>query len=294
MSLQEEKANPDKLPLVTRGSEPTSSATKANRLKTGKRPRPTGLNRSVTRALDLLRDVAHSRTAQSFVELQKQHKVPKATLHKLLFTLEALDFIRRDEDTGKYYLGLVAMEVSAAGAAGPGDLATMLRPVLRKLVGETNETCHLGILQGDEEVILSRIEPEEQVVRLAPQIGRRHPAYASAGGLASMAQKLDEDLIRNIPEQLRQLTCKTIKTRTELLARLDQVREAGYALDLEESYQGVHCVGVAVAAANWPVVHLSLSIPLQRAPMERLQALVQPLKAAAEEIERILLATQRE
>lgn len=225
------------------------------------------------------------------MDLQKSHRVPKATLHKLLFTLEALRFVRRDEDTGKYTLGLAAMEVSAAGAAGPGDLAMMLRPVLRKLVEQSNETCHLGILHGAEEVILSRIDPEQQVVRLALQIGRRHPAYASAGGLASMALRMDEAVFNGLPERLPQLTENTIKTRTELLERLDQIRTQGYALDLEEAYLGVRCVGVAIAAPNWPVVHISLSVPLQRAPIERLHELTKPLLAAAVEIENILRVT---
>ena len=146
-----------------------NATAKGARTKSGVRARPAGLNRSVTRALDLLRYVAHAPAPQSFVDLQKHHRVPKATLHKLLFTLEALDFIRRDEDTGKYSLGLAAMEVAAAGAAGPGDLAMILRPVLQNLVQESSETCHLGILNGEEEVILSRIEPEKQVVLLAPR-----------------------------------------------------------------------------------------------------------------------------
>ncbi len=256
-------------------------------------PRPSGLNRSVTRALDLLVDVAHSSLPVSFVDLQKNHRVPKATLHKLLFTLEALRFVRRDEETGKYSLGLAAMEVSAAGAAGPGDLAMMLRPVMRSLVEETHETCHLGLLNGLEEVILSRIDPEQQVVRFAQQIGRRHPAYASAGGLASMALRLDETILRSLPEELPQLTEYTISTRTQLLERLDEVRAAGYALDMEEAYLGVRCVGVAVATPNWPVVHLSFSVPLQRAPVERLHELAKPLLTAAAEIERILTVTPR-
>jgi len=108
-----------------------------------------------------------------------------------------------------------------------------------------------------------------------------------------MALKLDESLITGMPEQLRQLTKNTIKTRTELLARLDEVRKTGYALDIEEAYPGVHCVGIAVAVPNWPVVHLSLSIPLQRGPIERLHSLATPLKEAASEIERILTATPR-
>ena len=255
--------------------------------------RPAGLNRSVSRALDILTDVAHSSTPQSFVDLQRHQKVPKATLHKLLFTLEALHFVKRDEVTGKYSVGLAALEVAAAGAAGPSDLPVLLGPTLQSLVEENSETCHLGILHGGEEVILKRIDPREQVVRLAATVGRRHPAHASSGGIASMALSFIDENIDLLPEKLTALTENTITTREQLRERLAEVREKGYALDLEEAYIGVRCVGVAVAVPNWPVVHISFSLPLQRATIDRLRALAKPLTAAAKEIEKILSVTPR-
>ncbi|ACP21586.1 putative transcriptional regulator (plasmid) [Sinorhizobium fredii NGR234] len=266
---------------------------KAEPASPGGNKRPAGLNRSVSRALDLLLDIAHNPYPQSFVDLQHQHRVPKATLHKLLFTLEALHFIRRDQETGKYSVGLAALEVAAAGAASPADLPFLLKPILEKLVEENNETCHLGILQGGEEIILKRLDPLEQVVRLALTVGRRHPAYASSGGLASMALSMTDADLEAFPEALPQLTENTIKSREELRERLAEVRAKGYSLDMEEAYIGVRCVGVAVAVPNWPVVHISFSLPLQRAPVERLRALAKPLLAAAKEIEKILSVTPR-
>lgn len=252
------------------------------------RSRTTRVNRSVARALQIMLDVARSPKPQSFVDLRKRHEVPKATLHKLLVTLETLNFLRRDEETGKYSVGLAAMEVFAGGAANPEDLRSILAPVVQKLVQDWNETCHLGILVGTEEVILKRLDPPEQVVRLATLIGRRHPAYAAAGGLAAMAATFDEAMLAKMPETLPQLTKNTIKSREELRSRLEEIKKKGYALDLEEAYIGVRCVGVAASVPGWPVVHLSFSLPLQRASLERLRELAKPLLAAAKEIEKIL------
>ena len=103
---------------------------------------------------------------------------------------------------------------------------------------------------------------------------------------------IDED-IDLLPEKLTALTENTITTREQLRERLAEVREKGYALDLEEAYIGVRCVGVAVAVPNWPVVHISFSLPLQRATFDRLRALAKPLTAAAKEIEKILSVTPR-
>ena len=104
MNLQERKAPKGKsIPPSGEGGG-AGADSKTIRVKPAARARPAGLNRSVTRALDLLLYVAHSPAPQSFVDLQKHHRVPKATLHKLLFTLEVLNFIRRDEDTGNIHL----------------------------------------------------------------------------------------------------------------------------------------------------------------------------------------------
>jgi DNA-binding IclR family transcriptional regulator len=223
----------------------------------GPRPRPLTINRSVARALRLLLDVAHGSNSLSFAEFQTRHKLPKATLHKLLATLESMHFLRRDPVTGKYSIGVAALEFSSGG----------------------------------EEVMLQRLDPPNQIVRIGAIIAHRHPAYATAGGLAALAVTPDKSCIDSLPAEFPPRTKNTVKTREELLERLDEIREKGYSLDLEEAYLGVRCVGVAVAVPPWPVVHVSFTLPLQRAPLERLRTLAKPLMAARKEIQKILSVT---
>jgi DNA-binding IclR family transcriptional regulator len=251
-----------------------------------------GLNRSVARALNILLEVAHSEKPKSFVDFQKELRLPKATLHKLLYTLERLNFLRRDDDTNKYSMGLAALEIAAGGGVRPGDLRSALDPVLRRLVEEWNETCHLGVLDGSEEIILDRLDPPRQVVRLATKVGRRHPAYCSAGGLASLAARNDDETyLASLPEELPAVTKHTMRSRVDLRARIREVREKGYALDLEEAYPGVRCVGVAVSVPGWPIVAISFSLPLQRASIERLRELSKPLLLVAKQVQRLLELT---
>lgn len=244
-----------------------------------------GVNRSVARALQILLDVAHSPRPQSFVEFQTRLKLPKATLHKLLYTLETLGFLLREKETGRYSIGLKALELSASATARPSDIHSVISPVLRRLVEEHDETGHIGVLDGTEEILLERIDPPCQVVRLA--IGRRHPVYGSSGGQAELAAR-GEAALSELPEKLKPLTKNTIKTRKELLQRLQEIRAKGYALDMEECYPGVRCVGVAIDVPGWPVASISFTLPRQRATVERLRELAKPLLAAKQEIEAIL------
>jgi DNA-binding IclR family transcriptional regulator len=204
--------------------------------------------------------------------------------------LEHMNFLQRDVDSGKYVVGLATLEL-AAGATLHGDLRSVVAPILVKLVRQWNETCHLGILDGENEILLQRLDPPEQVVRLATQIGRRHPAYASAGGLAALALPPGQVVVDQLPDVLPQVTKNTIKTRVDLEARLNEIRTKGYALDMEEVYPGVRCVGVSVSVPGWPTVAISFSLPRQRASLERLRMLAKPLIAASKEIEALLAVT---
>jgi IclR family acetate operon transcriptional repressor len=252
-----------------------------------------GGNHSVARALTILIEVARSPTSLSFVDLQKRLSFPKATLHKLLLTLEKTKFLRRNSETAKYSIGISAMELTAASRVRPGDLRSVLDSILHNLVDEWNETCHLSVLDGGDEIVLDSLNSLHQVVRLATVIGGRQPAYVGAGGLGALALLPNDEVLARLPAKLRPFTKNTIRTRTQLLARLNEIREKGYALHLEEAHMGVRCVGVAVAVPGWPIFALCFSLPLQRASMERLRELAKPLMAAAKEAESILRLTPR-
>ena len=247
-----------------------------------------GLNRSVARALQLLLEVARADKPLSFMDLYKRLALPKGTLHKLLYTLEALNFLRRDEESGKYSIGLAAIELNARGPACPVDLRSVLDPILHRLVEKWHESLVLCVYDDGEEIILDRLDPPFQVVRVTTEMGRRHPAYATSGGLAALALLPEKVALRGLAANLDTITKNTVKTRKALRARLQEVREKGYAVDMEEAYIGVRCVGVAVSVPGWPIVTVSFTLPLQRAGIERMQMLSQPLLEATEEIESAL------
>jgi len=276
---------------------PAKSVSSDDRPKGRSRPKksstgslPAGVNRSVARALEILMDVARSPKPQSFVDFQRKLKLPKATLHKLLFTLETQRFLHRDEASGRYSMGVATLELSTGGATRSADIRGIISPFLQRLVDENNETANMGVLDGDEEILLERIDPPNQVVRLS--IGRRHPAYGSSGGRAALAAR-GSAIVAAMPERLKPLTENTVKTRRELVAQLKDIRTQGYALDLEETYPGVRCVGVAIDVPGWPVASIAFTLPLQRASVQRLHELAKTLLAARKEIETILALTPR-
>jgi DNA-binding IclR family transcriptional regulator len=149
------------------------------------------------------------------------------------------------------------------------------------------------VLDGFDEVILRRIDHARQIVQVAPQVERRHPAHSTSGGLAALALMGQCEVQQIVPGQLFQRTPNTIQTQEALFARLGQIRADGYSLDMEEAYLGVRCIAVAIEAPGWPIVTISFTLPLQRAPVEHLVSLTGPLQTAARQIRDILIVTPR-
>ena len=245
-------------------------------------------NRSVARALGILFVIARSKKPLGFSQLSRCLGLPKGTQHKLLYTLETMNFLIRSTETGKYSIGFAALEIAAGARQQTGNVRAILSPLLQKFVEKWSETCILSILNDGFEIIVDRIDPQDQPVRALAMIGGRQPAHAGAGGLAALATLTDSEVGEMLPGKLEIYTENTVRTKRQLRERLDLIRADGYAIDMEEAYLGVRCVGVALVVGNWPIVMINMTMPVQRASEARLHQLAEPLLVLAEECTKIL------
>jgi IclR family acetate operon transcriptional repressor len=74
--------------------------------------------------------------------------------------------------------------------------------------------------------------------------------------------------------KLKKLTPNTITEMPRLLEELGRIREQGFALDNEETFPGIRCVGAPVRDAGGSVVAaVSVTVPAQRMSDERVREL---------------------
>ena len=87
-----------------------------------------------------------------------------------------------------------------------------------------------------------------QPVRLTSEIGRRLPASCTATGKAALAALDDSELERRFTGvgRLPAFTPRSHRTVKALLADIRDVRRRGFAIDDEETMEGVVCYGVAI------------------------------------------------
>jgi DNA-binding IclR family transcriptional regulator len=194
---------------------------------------------SVDRAIDLLLAVAAADpTAAGVPALARACGLNRATAWRLLKTLQARGMVTVDEATGRYSLGLTAVELG--GAAGPDALIAAARPVLERTCRQTGETASLAMPGMGGLTYVDEVTPA--AVLTASWLGRSVPLHATSTGKALLAFLPAERVRRVLAEELPAFTDTTVTTPGELAAELTATRARGYgtcAGELESSLYGV-------------------------------------------------------
>ncbi|HLS55865.1 MAG TPA: IclR family transcriptional regulator [Zeimonas sp.] len=207
-----------------------------------------GMVPAVERAVRLLDHLAGQRRPQPLADLSKALALPKSSLHGLLHTLVALGLATRT-DRGEYALG--AKPVQWAGAFGRQsgvvdafDAAADQLPALRE------EAIMLAVLDGTEVLYLA-CRPGTRALAVNFRVGGRFPASCTSSGkalLATLPAKRVRELLGGRP--LPRLTRHSVGSVAALLRQLERFRTQGFAVDDEETAEGMHCFGAPVFAAG--------------------------------------------
>lgn len=238
----------------------------------------------VDRAFALLDVLATSEQNLGGRELSARLALRKSTVHRLLMVLEQKGCVERSQATGKYHLGSKLFELGAR-AFVTLDLRDAVRPYLERLVAETGETAHFGILRQGEVVSLFNVR-SPRALAMPSTIGRRIPAYCTSLGKAILAFNPDGKLKSLIEElQFRTHTRNTIVRPSSLVAELKRVRQRGYAIDNEEFEEGLKCIGAPVRNYFGDILGaIGIAGPVFRLTKGRMSAVTKCVVNAAEEL----------
>jgi DNA-binding IclR family transcriptional regulator len=191
--------------------------------------------------------------------------VAHSTAHRLLAMLAYHGFVQQDRDSRVYLAGPALVEIGLAAVRNM-DIRLHARPVLEELAGRYGETVHLTVLEAGKVRYLDAVE-SSRALRVAARTGTALAANCTASGKAMLAALPAPELAARFPDgpALPALTRHSITSRRQLGDELAVVRERGFALNHEESEDGVASVAVAVLdGRRAPVAALSVSAPVSR------------------------------
>jgi DNA-binding IclR family transcriptional regulator len=210
--------------------------------------------------------------------------VASSTAHRLLSMLQYRGFVRQDPVSKAYHPGPALARVAFA-VFSRIDVEGAAKPVMRQLSERLKESVHIGILDGSNVRFIAATEGPA-AVRVASRLGRTMPAHCTSTGKALLARLSDTEIDQLYPEEeLVRVTPHSVATRTELHTELERIRKQGYAVNREQSEEGVASVAVPILTrAPGMLLALNVSAPVHRLRNSQYQAVAALLVESAREI----------
>jgi IclR family acetate operon transcriptional repressor len=231
---------------------------------------------SLERAFLLLELMAEDGGEVALSRLAVDSGLPLSTIHRLVRTLVARGYVRQ-LPSRRYVLGPRLIHL---GESSSRTLGTWARPHLSSLVDAFGETANLAMLDGDRVVYVAQV-PSRHSMRMFTEVGRRVHLHCTGVGKALLSQ-LPPETARELLVRggMPRRTPLTVTDPDEMLARLPQIAEQGYALDDGEQETGVRCVAVPVPGGPL-MTAISISGPEGRVSMESVPQVVHLLQTTA-------------
>ncbi len=239
---------------------------------------------AIERAIRILEALARSQRGLTLSEIGRCFGIPKSSTHHILGTLESFGYLHKHELTRRYRLGLRFISLSRHAIEGLG-IREEARPALLKLCRRAGLAVHLAVLDGDEAVIVEKIE-SLGATRVASWMGRRLALNCTALGKSLIAYLPEEEIeIRFRRRGAVRHNQRTIAAVRRLREELALVRRRGYAVDDEEDEIGIRCLGAPVFGRDGKTVAaISVAGSAQEIPRSRFEKLGWAVQQAAREI----------
>jgi DNA-binding IclR family transcriptional regulator len=226
--------------------------------------------------------------AQGISEISEALDLNKSRVFRILNTLEQHHFVQRDPETKQYRLG-VALMVFGETARKRLEVVQVAASVLDALAEQSEETVHLGVLDGDESVCVAR-RVSAQSVRLYAEVGRRAPLHVGGVPKVLLAYLPAEDRHRILQRStLPRITEETVVDPDALERSLAQIRRNGYNVAVGDLDPAVHSIAAPIRDhAGRVVAAVSVAGPSHRFPPAKVEATIQLVCQSAAEISRLL------
>jgi IclR family pca regulon transcriptional regulator len=230
---------------------------------------------SLERGLAVIRAFDADRPELTLSDVARATGLPRAAARRFLLTLVELGYVR--SDGGRFSLRPRVLELGYAYLSGLG-LPEVAQPHMEALVARVNESSSMSVLDDTDVVYVVRV-PTRRIMAITLAVGTRLPAYATSMGRVLLAALPPDDLDERLGRTaIRPLTATTVADADALRARLDRVRDQGWATVDQELEEGVRSVAAAVRDASGAVTAaLNVSAHASRTSMQALRRDVLPL-----------------
>ena len=241
-------------------------------------------HRSLERGLSAIELVASAPQPLALSDIARRLGLHRSTAHHLLQTLVTLGWLRQEEESRGYALSARPFQLTGRKWSVT-QIGEMAQSLLVRLTAETGEGSSVAAWTNGIVTIAAKHEATGPV-RVVQDLGGERPMYCTAVGKAIAGWLPKAELVAALCRHpMVALTPKTITSLSAFEQELRRIRNAGYAIDDEEQFEGLRCIAVPVFCHTGDVVGSMCVVgPKQRMTHQKIAAVRAPLAAQAREL----------
>jgi DNA-binding IclR family transcriptional regulator len=215
--------------------------------------------RTIEKGILLIRLLSEHPKGMALADISRKLATPKSSVHHMLSTFLEYDFVSQDEETKKYSLGSRFFEISSKMLQGI-DIREIARKHLIQLNEKSGEIVQLYILRKGKLICIDKVGSPTGGLAISSFIGWTTDPHPSAAGKVLLSELSMKEILGIYSDSaLRAYGKNTITDFNELSKELHVVRTQGYAIDDEEYYEGVRCVGAPIRQGGKIVASVSIT-----------------------------------
>jgi IclR family acetate operon transcriptional repressor len=243
---------------------------------------------SVDRMAMILRALEHA-PEQTLEQIGRHSGLNESTALRYLLSLAKHELVERNQATGRFRLGLSLFRLGSRSIEYR-DIVTLSLPVMERLLAQFGESVNLATRQQGQVVLLKVLESATPT-RKGAKAGETDAWHATSLGKALLAAMAADEAMEVVSSAgpLIAYTPNTLLKLDDIARDLQRAEMRGYAIDDEESVEGLRCVGAAIRDHDGiPRFALSVSGPKSRMPYQRTEEIGSALMAGVAEISKAL------
>lgn len=242
----------------------------------------TNINTMIDRAGEILDYIYNSKEPVGVSKVSSVLNLPKATVFRILTTLEKWNIVEKHRNTDKYKLGMVLIKYGAK-VSSRLSLVEIAKPIIDNLSIQIGESTNLNIEHHGYSLNIYKSSNDNSILtsRLIPVSSLN----CSASGKIFLSTKSKEELIEyfNSKNCLKR-TMNSIVDYDIFEKEKESILDTGLAYDNEEYEYGLSCISAPIYHKGKVFAAISISGPKTRLELKGLETIENALKLACETV----------
>jgi IclR family pca regulon transcriptional regulator len=211
---------------------------------------------SFARGLRVIRAFDAQAPVQTLADVARATGLPRATVRRLLHTLDQLGYVRQDGSV--FRLTPRVLELGYAYLASL-NIESIAQPYLEALSEQIGEATSVSVLDDTDVVYVARV-PTKRIMTVSIGLGSRFPAHQTSMGRVMLAELADDEIVDRFARVKKaNLTPYSVQNAAELLARIAKVRSQGWALVDQELEVGIRSVAAPLRDKSGVIAAMNIS-----------------------------------